>query len=245
MIAVFIIVEIPYGWAAWRSVVTGKGWYFGAMGLFVVIVPWGWLWDIFSGFYHPTILQWPLPQQDNQELSFWHISHSDPNNFNDGIQLNVANTVFLGEGFYSWARAQDCAQALAKHPKVIIRITIRLDQWKTLTVLPITSKWSVAYMSLSYLWTASHVIPRSMRQHILAPCLNRIINRIIRNQWRRMHGDHDSAVLTNIISEVDIVIAPAIGMAWDSRQVLWRNTARCREVLSTADMLIIPVQERS
>ncbi len=216
LLAAFSVVVLPFFWAAWLLFKTSNGWYLAVMVLFVTVFPWQWVWDIVAGIYHPKIHRMALPPTETCRLSFWHISPDLSHKFEGGIRFDLATSIFLGNGFYTWASIQDCAQAAAKHPATIVYLTILPTQWAPLSVREVPSKWSWQYVALSYLWVAQKLLPRTLHQAWMSPCL------------RRLLGDSD------------VVIAPAIGMAWKSRQVLWRDTPQCREVLQNAHIDFIP-----
>lgn len=163
-----------------------------------------------SGLYHPVMIPLQGTNPGDGEMSFWHVSGHNAEVFSLGIRFDAARITFLGEGFYTWQCREDCARMWAKPPKTILQIVVSPERWEALKVSEISSKWSGRYVLVNHLWVVR--------------CLTR------RNGCQRLI----SSYLTQILGDSDVVIAPAIGMAWKSRQVLWRDTPQCRAVLQNA-----------
>ncbi len=149
--ATFLIAIFPIDWAALRFFTTDNWWYWGILCLFSASFPWPWTWDVLSGLYHPVVIPIHGTNPGDGEMSFWHVSSRDPEVFSPGIRFDVARITFLGEGFYTWQRREDCARMWARQPKTILQITVPHERWATLKVSEISSKWSWRYVMVNHL----------------------------------------------------------------------------------------------
>ena len=175
--------------------------------------------DIISSLYAPKTLK------DSQilrcgEITLWHVTNASITNFSSGLDFTYAKTQFLGSGFYVWTNLEDAWRYASSTSKGLIEVGISKEAWMALTILKISSKFTVTYWWLTTIWPWRTL--RCYKKH----CRNNH-NPSLYYAWRFF----------------DAIQAPGLSNRLQSSQMLLRDTVTVRHVLSTATMVYYPIHD--
>lgn len=177
------------------------------------------LFDWTTSIVNPVLLEMPVATDDTDHI-YWHVSTSSQEDFAQGIIFTANKTKFLGTGFYAWPDANVACRYMPIHqPKCLVAILVTDQDSRTLTRTSIQSKISWSYMILVTTWAFSSIYRRSV------------------------HPRKIEAVRTKLIGHSDVIVAPALGMPWKGKQVVFRDSPQCAEILGRAQIITYPIEQ--
>lgn len=177
-----------------------------------------WLGDICSGWWVPRLIVLQGHGKDCPPLDntgrFWHVTSSPLVAWKDGVVWSKSRRPLFGPGQYTWSSFADaCRYPKGEPPRGVVRIQLQPSLMHEARTFVIPHKATWRYVRATTLCLLSH-------RPINPPCLGPGLFR---------HA-------------TDIIIAPAQGMPWSSRQWIFLNTPATRRMLRGAQILYCPVE---